>query len=81
MQWGLEILIQVVVTMDYSQQNKDALIKYETLVQQNYTKPVDGRFEDVTEVILKDLESDEDDEETDENLEQLFNDAETSSTS
>ena len=81
MQGGLEIPIQVVVTMDYSQQNKDALFKYETLVQQNYTEHVDRRFKDVTEVILKDLESDEDDEETDEDLEQPFNDAETSSTS
>ena len=58
-QGGLEIPIKVIVKMDYSPQNKDALLKYESLVEQYYKEPVDGKFEDITESILKDLESDE----------------------
>ena len=59
-QGGLEIPVQVTVKMDYSPQNKDALFKYESLVEQYYKEPVDGKFEDVTDTVLKDLESDAD---------------------
>ena len=65
-QGGLEIPIQVIVKMDYSPQNKDALFKYEPLVEQYYKEPVDGKFEDVTDTVLKDLESDADEETEDE---------------
>ena len=54
MQGGLKIPIQV---MDYSPQNKDALLDYESLVEQYYKVPVDGKFEDITATVLKDLES------------------------
>ena len=52
--------------MDYSPQNKDALLKYKSLVEQYYKEPVDGKFEDVTDTVLKDLESDADEETDDE---------------
>ena len=39
MQGGLEIPVQVVVTMNYSQKNKDALFKYETLVHKTTRNP------------------------------------------
>ena len=61
-QGGLEIPIQVIVKMEYSPQNKDALFKYESLVEQYYKEPVDGKFEDITKTVLKDLESDADEE-------------------
>ena len=64
-QGGLEIPIQVTVRMDYSPQNKDALFKYESLVEQYYKEPVDGKFEDFTDTVLRDLE-DADDEKDDE---------------
>ena len=47
-------------------QNKDALFKYESLVEQDYKEPVDGKFEDVTDTVLKDLGSDADEETDDE---------------
>ena len=49
--------------MQYSPQNKDALFKYESLIEQCYKEPgVDGKFEDITKTVLKDLESDADEE-------------------
>jgi len=38
-------------------------LKYESLVEQCYKEPgVDGKFEDITKTVLKDLESDADEE-------------------
>ena len=61
-QGGLEIPIELIVKMEYSPQNKVALCKYESLVEQYYKEPVDGKFEDVTDTVLKDLEYDADEE-------------------
>ena len=66
MQGGLEIPVQVIVKMEYSPQNKDALLKYESLIEQYYKQPVDGKFDDVTDTVLKGLESDADEETDDE---------------
>ena len=41
--------------MEYSPQNKDALFKYESLVEQYYKEPTDSKFEDITDTVLKDL--------------------------
>ena len=41
-----------------SEKNNAALAKYKELVSQNYKEPVDGKFEDVTDMILKEFESD-----------------------
>ena len=61
-QGGLELPIQVIVKMEYRPQNKDALFKYDSL-EQCYKEPgVDGKFEDITKTVLKDLESDANEE-------------------
>ena len=57
-QRGLEIPVEVSVTMISSEKNNAALAKYKELVSQNYKEPVDGKFEDVTDMILKEFESD-----------------------
>ena len=64
-QGGLEIPVQVIVKIDYSPQNKDAIFKYESLVEQYYKEPVDSKFENITATVLDGLESDAD-KETDE---------------
>ena len=46
--------------------HKHALFKYESLVEQYYREAVDSKFEDVTDTVLKDLESDADEETDDE---------------
>ena len=61
-QGGLEIPIQVLVKMDYSPQNKDAILKYEAFVEQYYREPVDGTFQDVTATVLESLDSETEDE-------------------
>lgn len=59
LQGGLEIPIQVTVKMDYNQENKDAIAKYKSLVEQQYKEPgEDGNYEDVTASVLQELESD-----------------------
>lgn len=62
-QGGLEIPIQVTVTMKYTPENKNAMVKYEELIGKYYMEPVDGKYEDITSKILEDLESDTDEEE------------------
>ena len=54
-QGGLEIPVEVSVMMISSEKNNAALAKYKELVSQNYKEPVDG---DVTDIILKEFESD-----------------------
>ena len=61
-QGGLEIPIQVIVKLECNSQNKDALSRYEALVNQYYKETVDRKFEDVTTTILNDIESDTDEE-------------------
>ena len=58
-QGGLEIPIQVTVKMEYSEKNKDALTKYESLVARYYKEPVDGKYEDITRNVLDSLDSSE----------------------
>ncbi len=60
-QGGLEIPIQVTVEMDYSEKNRQCINKYETLVNEKYKEPVDGKFEDATDAILRKLKEDDDD--------------------
>ena len=60
-QGGLEIPIEVSVTMKYSLENKKALVE---LVTKLYKEPEDGKFEDVTDEGL-DSDTDEEEEEQD----------------
>ena len=48
--------------MECNSQNKDALSRYEALVNQYYKETVDRKFEDVTTTILNDIDSDTDKE-------------------
>ena len=64
-QGGLETPIELIMKMEYSPQNKDAMFKYESLVEQHYKELVDGKFEDDTDMVLKDLEYDATDNEAD----------------
>ena len=57
-QGGLEIPIQVTVTMPYSPANKEAMIMYEDLVNKWYKEPEDGKFEDTTKEILEAVSGD-----------------------
>ena len=59
---GLEIPVLLIVKMAYSPQNKDALLKYKSLVEEHYKEPVDGKFEDYTDAVLKELRCDIDEE-------------------
>ena len=59
---GLEIPIQVIVKMECNLQNKNALTRYEALVNQYYKEPVDGKFEDVIATILNNIDLDTDEE-------------------
>ena len=69
-QGGLEIPIEVTVSMETSDQNKQALELCRKSVQMKYAEPVNGEYEDFTERILQALhnaydlqdESEEDDE-------------------
>ena len=61
-QGGLEIPIEVTLTMKYSLENKEAMVKYEELVTEQYKEPEDGKFEDITKEVLEGLDSETDEE-------------------
>ena len=48
--------------VQYSPQNKDALLKYNLFIEQHYKEPVHGKFEDIIDTMLKDLEPDADEQ-------------------
>ena len=52
-QGGLEILIKLVVTLTDNEVNSAKLQKYRKFVDDNYREPVDGKFADDTDRILK----------------------------
>ncbi len=65
-QGGLEIPVLVTVQMAFDDKNKDVLTKYDKIVYETYKEPIDGRFEDATAAILKDIyDSEEEDDEDD----------------
>lgn len=61
-QGGLEIPIQVMVTMDLGEGNVKVIKKYEDLVNEHYKEPVNGTFDDVTKSVLEVLLSKDDDD-------------------
>ena len=69
-QGGLEIPIEVIVKMEYSLKNKDAMAKYDSIISHSYKEPVDGNFEDISDVIqiANDSESSESDGEEPEDI-------------
>lgn len=65
-QGGLEIPAEITVEMDLNEDNILAMKKYESLVQEYYKEPVDGKFEDATDDILESIKSDNDEEDASE---------------
>ena len=63
MQGGVEIPVLVSIAMDCSDSNKGNIKKLEILLNEYYKEPVNGKFEDATEAILRSIHSD--DEEVD----------------
>ena len=58
-QGGLEIPVLVTVTMELGSNNVQVMKKYEHLVNEHYKEPVNGKFDDVTASVLKELMSDD----------------------
>ena len=54
-QGGLEIPIEVTISMEYQPKHKDLMAKYEELVGKYYKEPVDGKFEDSLQLFWKNL--------------------------
>lgn len=64
-QEGLGIPIVVSVVMEDTDENKQAIDIYETLINKHYKEPVDGEFEGANTVILERIRSDTQESETD----------------
>ena len=62
-QGGLEIPVEDTVRTKYCSSNKEAVGKYEDIINKQYKELEDGKFEDVTKEILEDLQSDSDTDE------------------
>ena len=56
-QGGLEIPIKLVVKLTDNEVNSAKLQKYHKFVDENYREPVDGKFADDTERVLKLIEA------------------------
>jgi len=60
-QGGLEIPVEVIVEMDATTRNRTILEKCKQIAIANYKKPgQDGKFDDCTKEVLKELMQDED---------------------
>ncbi len=53
----------VTVTMNSTPENKQAMKKYEELINHPHKKPVNGQFEDITSEILERLDTDTNEDE------------------
>ena len=58
-QGGLEIPVLVIVQMECTTKNN---ARYNDLVQKSYQEPVDGKFEDITDTILEDINNSSDED-------------------
>ena len=79
-QGGLEIPVEVTVTMNSTDANKQALARCQHWVELKYKEPVDGHFEDATDEILrmlKDTDESKDESSTAESSEDSSEDLET----
>lgn len=75
-QGGLEIPVEVIVSMDSSDANKQALRRCQNWVELKYKEPIDGQFRDATAEILRmlqDSDESEDESSTDESNDDLGN--------
>ena len=62
-QGGLEIPVEVTISMPFGQKNKAALDKYEQLLAEQYKEPENGKYEDVTASVLGEMDSASSDDE------------------
>ena len=75
-QRGLKIPVEVIVSMDSSDANKQALHRCQNWVKLKYKEPIDGQFRDTTAEILRMLQNCdefEDESSTDESNNDLGN--------
>ena len=56
---GLKLPEEVTVTLENTDKNDVTITKYSYLLTCSYREPVDGRFEDATDTILKQLNDSE----------------------
>ena len=55
LQGGLEIPVKVIIEMEHSTRGHEILARFQTHIRDNYKEPTDGKFDDCTSKILKDL--------------------------
>ena len=60
-QGGLESPVLMSIAMDCSDSNRDKIKKLEILLNKYYKEPVNGKFEDATEAVLRTILSDDED--------------------
>ena len=65
-QGGLEIPVTVHIELDSTPRNVTVLERYKQLVNESYKEPVNGKFQDCTKDVLKDLLEDSDSDTDDE---------------
>ena len=71
-QGGLEIPIRVEIKLPYDEVNDSNLNKYKQLLEENYREPVNGKYDDATDNILKDIGIDDEESEEDSDVEELY---------
>ena len=71
-QGDLEIPIRVEIKLPYDEVNDSNLKKYKQLVEENYREPVNGKYDDATDKILKDIGIDDEESEEDSDVEELY---------
>ena len=71
-QGGLEIPIRVEIKLPYDEVNDSNLKKYKQLVEENYREPANGKHDDATDKILKDIGIDDEESEEDGDVEELY---------
>ena len=54
-QGGLEIPVKVIIEMEHSTRGREILARYQIHIRDNYKEPTDGKFDDCTSEILKNL--------------------------
>ena len=69
---GLEIPVRVEIKLPYDELNDSNLKKYKQLVEENYREPVNGKYDDATDKILKDIRIDDEESEEDSDVEKLY---------
>ena len=71
-QGGLEVPVRVEIKLPYNEVNDSNLKKYKQLVEENYREPVNGKYDDATDKILKDIGIDDEESEEDRDVEELY---------